>query len=671
MRPLKAQHVLAVAGATALVLGLIFVIAFNWAGLGKLPKFALLQGLLIVLSAAALMRGLSSTIGKGLLTMALGCIGPLLAVFGQTYQTGADVWQLFVAWAALGVVWALAARSGAAWLAWIIIAQAALWLHLDAFYDLSRLHVESVPLWLLVLIVNGGLLAVWEFAATRFSWLEGRAAPRIIAALLLFAMTSAAMHAIFWNRSQPQSSMAHWAPFIGWIVLMAAGFFWYGRGRRDIVIVTMGWVALATTALAIVIKVLLNIDLFLTVFICFFLALGLLGFGVQWLRKNFAGGKHWIVDLAAALGAWISMLLLVLLVGIMVVGLGGNLLESRLFWFVMAAIAATAAVTIAAALKPEQVFRNQLVNVLSLAAPTLTYLGIAVQRGSTYENNRLLAVYTASAMALALWFLLRSKQARSLMSLAVIYGLIAALHQLGLGILTVWILLALACAIWLLAPNSFLKEEAAIEAAAVNVNIHRLTEFGYALSLWALVIGASFRSYDRWGFWYLSWQGQDREKQWLSWTTTSWLPSAVALLIALAVALVLAQKIRFLQDDAPETTGASITKTFGTGSQNWLTDPLMLGLGLVAAVLSAWYAPYLLACATFFALGAATERLKLTALATFGMIASLFQYYFELALPLWMKGGVLALLGLLLLTLAWRTAGLLGATLRPQQGVPS
>jgi Domain of unknown function (DUF4401) len=463
----------------------------------------------------------------------------------------------------------------------------------------------------------------------------------------------------------------HWHAFIGWIVLMGAGFFWYGRGRRDIAIVTMGWVALAATALALVIKVLLKVDLFLTVFICFFMALGLLGLGIRWLRKNFAGSKHWIVDLAAAFGAWISMLLLVLLVGLMVAGSGGTLLESQPFWFVMAAIAATAAVTIAASIKPEQVFRNQLVNVFSLAAPTLTYIGIAVQRGSNYQSNRLLAVYMASVMAFALWFLLRSKQARSLMSLVVVYGFVAALHQFGLGLLTVWLLLALACAIWLLASNSFLTDQEAIDAAASNVNIHRLTEFGYATSLWALVVGASLRSYDRWGFWYLSWQDHDREKQWLSWTATSWLPSAVALTIALAVAFFLVQKIRSSQAASEVTSGASNAKPLSASSNTWLTDPLTLALGAVAAAVSAWYAPYLLACATFFALGIATERIKLTALATFGMIAALFQYYFELAIALWMKGSVLALLGMLLLTMAWRTSGLLGTSLRPQQGAQS
>jgi uncharacterized membrane protein len=643
-----ASQTLAIAGATALVLGLIFVIAFNWAGLGKFTKFALVQGLLIALTAAAVYRGLNNTVGKGLLVMAFGCIGPLLAVFGQTYQTGADVWQLFVGWAALGVVWAIATRSGAGWLVWVVIAQTALWLHLDAYYDLSQFSIGQVPLWLVVLVVNGGLLIVWELAASKLPWLSGRSAPRLIAALLLFAMTSAAIHSIFWDRSTLQLH-----PFLGWAILMGAGFFWYAQGKRDIVIVTMGWVALAAVALALVIKVLLKVDPIFTVFICFFIALGLLALGIRWLRKNFAGTNHWIVDLAAAFGAWISMLLLVLFIGLTV---GGPLADTPPFWFVMSAIAGLAAIGLSRTSSRDQVFRNQLVNVLALAAPTLAYVGIAVTRGGHYQLKSLYGVYLASTIALALWFFLSGKQARSLMALAVVYGVVAALHHLGLGTLAVWVLLAIACAIWLMAPNSFLTNQAAIDAAADNVKIHRLTEFGYAFSSWALVIGAGFRSHDRWGFWYAFWQSRNRDSMAPEWTQIPWLPVAFAMLISVISALTLAKKLQLARPGASvaDQRSHSPSAPLSSSASVWFGDPLILALGLGATALSAWYAPYLLVCATVFAIGLATERLKLTALASFGLVAALFEYYFELAVPLWMKGTVLAILGVLLLAIALR-----------------
>ena len=44
--------------------------------------------------------------------------GALLALFGQTYQTGADLHELFFTWAALALPFALAAVSGAVWALW-------------------------------------------------------------------------------------------------------------------------------------------------------------------------------------------------------------------------------------------------------------------------------------------------------------------------------------------------------------------------------------------------------------------------------------------------------------------------------------------------------------------------------------------------------------------------
>jgi Predicted membrane protein (DUF2157)/Domain of unknown function (DUF4401) len=656
--PPKANHLLAVSGASALVLGLIFIIAFNWAGLGKFAKFGLVQVLIIALTGGAIVRGLSTAAGKGMLVMALGCIGPLLAVFGQTYQTGADVWQLFAGWAALGLLWAIAARSGAGWLVWVMIAQAALWLHLDAFYDLGTLVVGSVPLWALILIVNGGLLLIWEGAATRISWLSGRLAPRLIGAILLFSMTSAAIHAMFWDQ---RSSHLH--PFIGWAVLMLIGYSWYARGRRDIVMVTLGWVALAAVALALVIKLLLKIDLIFTVFICFLLALGVLGLGISWLRRNFAGTNHWIVDIAAAFGAWISMLLLILLVGLTV---GGLLADSPPFWWVMAALAAVAAVVLAKTSSREQVFRYQLVNVLALAAPTLAYIGVSVNRGGDHYLRGLMAVYVASGVALILWLFLPSKQARSLMAIAVIYGMVALFEHLGLGPLTVWVLLASACALWLLAPNSFITEPQAIERAANDVKIHRLTEFGYAASLWALLIGAGLRSHDRWGLWYVFWRSRDGAHLPPHWAQIPWLPSALAFLIAVVVAAAL---IRFLGVQLVQLRRAHAPDLLATS--RWFADPLVLTLGLCVAALSAWYTPYLLVCATLFAIGVCTERLKLTALATLGIVAALLEFYFEQATPLWMKGTVLALLGVGLLAMAWRASEFTRSQQGPGQGFKS
>jgi uncharacterized membrane protein len=68
---------------------------------------------------------------------ALTATGGVFAYFGQTYQTGADTWELFSTWAALTLPLAFCARSDAVWSAWVIIALTglALWSRADAGFS--------------------------------------------------------------------------------------------------------------------------------------------------------------------------------------------------------------------------------------------------------------------------------------------------------------------------------------------------------------------------------------------------------------------------------------------------------------------------------------------------------------------------------------------------------
>jgi uncharacterized membrane protein len=109
-------------------LGLVFWIAANWDTLGRVGQFALLQGFVLVTCAGALWRaGTRAPLGL----LALLAIGGLFAYFGQTYQTGADPWQLFSLWAALALPLCLGVRSDVLWAPWALVAMSgvALWVH--------------------------------------------------------------------------------------------------------------------------------------------------------------------------------------------------------------------------------------------------------------------------------------------------------------------------------------------------------------------------------------------------------------------------------------------------------------------------------------------------------------------------------------------------------------
>jgi uncharacterized membrane protein len=119
---------LGVLAATLIGLGLVFWIAANWGSLGRWQQTFLLQAVVLATALGAWVRPGPARPALALLAF-LGT-GGLLAFIGQTYQTGADPWQLFALWALLGLPMALAVRHDAVWAPWALVTMAgvALWM---------------------------------------------------------------------------------------------------------------------------------------------------------------------------------------------------------------------------------------------------------------------------------------------------------------------------------------------------------------------------------------------------------------------------------------------------------------------------------------------------------------------------------------------------------------
>lgn len=124
--PRLARHLeqaLALAAATLLGAGLVFFVAANWQAQTRGFKLLLLQAAVLAPALAACVWPRARAVGLLLATLALGA---LLAFVGQTYQTGADAWQLFALWALLALPWVVLARTDWLWAAWVLIAATAL-----------------------------------------------------------------------------------------------------------------------------------------------------------------------------------------------------------------------------------------------------------------------------------------------------------------------------------------------------------------------------------------------------------------------------------------------------------------------------------------------------------------------------------------------------------------
>ena len=245
------SRVLNGAGIAGLGAGAIFFVAANWEEYGVAGRFALLQAALAIAVGLALWRPPPGILGESALTLALLLSGALLALFGQTYQTGADLYELFFIWAALALPFALASAASAVWATWWIVLNVAMALYCG-MEDLSfarlvfsgRLGIERPLLLLFACLVNLGGAVLFEHLA-RARWLV-----RLAATFGIVFGTAAALLAIFGDRT-------HATGQDGLVVVMfaatcAAIAFASLRRRNDVypmALVFASWIAISTAVL--------------------------------------------------------------------------------------------------------------------------------------------------------------------------------------------------------------------------------------------------------------------------------------------------------------------------------------------------------------------------------------------------------------------------------------
>ena len=154
-------------GALFFVAGVVCFIAWNWGEMTPLARMALTGAVVAGSGIASVLLGPDTRLGRVLLLVCGLGIGPMLAVFGQTYQTGAELWELFRVWTILLVLLALAGRQTGLWFAAWLAANmfGALWLGRGLTSPLEALgQTIIVPEWLVVIACA---VVCWEWAAYR------------------------------------------------------------------------------------------------------------------------------------------------------------------------------------------------------------------------------------------------------------------------------------------------------------------------------------------------------------------------------------------------------------------------------------------------------------------------------------------------------------------------
>lgn len=231
------EHLLLWLGVVLLSAGVIFFFAYNWNDLGRYTKFGLIEALILAGLVASWRLGVEQVAGKATLLGLSLLVGALLALIGQVYQTGADTFELFAAWALAILPWVILARFAALWVLWLALINAATVFYYLAFGNLFWMVFAPTQLLWALLALNTSALAVWEvLAATRMPWLSERWAPRLLATASGGLITTLLIWTIVdwpWREAPVASGPV-------WLAWMAAVYHVYRQRLLDLYVLAGG-----------------------------------------------------------------------------------------------------------------------------------------------------------------------------------------------------------------------------------------------------------------------------------------------------------------------------------------------------------------------------------------------------------------------------------------------
>jgi len=222
----------AFAGALLLGAAVVFFFAYNWSELDRFARLGIAVTAVAGCVGVAIFSRPFSTTYRAALLGACIATGALLALIGQTYQTGADIWELFAAWAALMLPFALLARSSASWALWLVVANAALLRALSesTWFSFAGALFDPHSLFM-VAGLNLVVLLVFEAVGARLLVVVRRHVHRLAAAGTLAPLAFGAIVG-WWDEE--------FLPTTGAFALAACAAVWvYHRPRRDLPVVAL------------------------------------------------------------------------------------------------------------------------------------------------------------------------------------------------------------------------------------------------------------------------------------------------------------------------------------------------------------------------------------------------------------------------------------------------
>lgn len=269
-------------GAVALAAAVVFFIAHNWNDLGKFAKFALVEVLLAAAVLGYWRLGPERASGKASLLVSTVLLGALLALFGQTYQTGADTWELFASWAGLMLPWVVIGRFASLWMLWVAVVNTAIVFYFLVFPGLLGVIFSTErQLWVLFAF-NTLALVAWELAARRLAWLDERWAPRLLATASGAIATLLMLQTIFSWREVSGTAV------VVYLVWLGCTYAAYRVYTRDLLMLAGGCLSIVVVVTAFFAKVLFETRADAGGFLLISLAVIAMGAASGWWLKQIA-----------------------------------------------------------------------------------------------------------------------------------------------------------------------------------------------------------------------------------------------------------------------------------------------------------------------------------------------------------------------------------------------
>ncbi len=302
------DHFLTAIGALLIVAGVTAFFAWNWADLSHLSKFALIQFGIAANVVLAWRLGIDSIGGRASLFAGAFLVGVLLAVFGQTYQTGADPYGLFLGWAVLILPWVVIGRQAGLWMLLQVLLNLGFimyWTQVidppDGWWQLSQLLGPLVWLGTLMLdstmgsyvfALNAIALLAWETAAGRGnSWMQGRWYPRVIAFGALSTVLIPTLIMIIAASFGETAGLGFISPLIFGVSFVFCLYFYQFR-RLDLFILTLCLFGAIMVIMSLSVRFMFR-DIGSLLFLAILL-IGLVAGAAYWLR---AIAKRWEMNL--------------------------------------------------------------------------------------------------------------------------------------------------------------------------------------------------------------------------------------------------------------------------------------------------------------------------------------------------------------------------------------